>query len=193
MSGILVSALVFFGLGSIALGRSMEGYRFDESVRVGEVNLQLNGVGVRAVSIFKGYVAALYVPARTSDPDELLSERGPKRMALRMLLGADAATFSKALTGGLSRNSTSSELERISPQVAIFNDNLLIAKAVKPGDLVEIEYLPGTGTRLALNGKGFGRPVPGDDFYVAFLKIFIGRNVQDPQLKASLLGARHPT
>jgi hypothetical protein len=186
---IVLAALSLLPMASVG-ARTIEGYRFDESVRVGAVNLQLNGVGVRAVSVFKGYVAALYVPQRTSNAQLLLGETGPKRVALRMLLGADANTFIKALSSGMQHNSTDIELARLQGQIETFNNNLRQVPSVKPGDLVYVEFMPGSGTRVSLNGRLLGKPVPGDEFYVAFLKIFIGEKVQDPRLKAGLLGAR---
>ncbi len=178
------------GFPEAAWARTVEGYRFEENVRVGNVDLQLNGVGVRAVSIFKGYVAALYVPERSADPGRILAEAGPKRVRLRMLLGADAATFIKALNGGLTRNSSAADIDRLRNQIDRFNANLREGGAVKTGDLVDIEYLPGMGTRVALNGHALGESVPGSVFYDAFLKIFIGEKVQDLPLKAHLLGTR---
>ncbi|MGA2549045.1 MAG: chalcone isomerase family protein [Burkholderiaceae bacterium] len=173
--------------------RTVEGYRFDETARVGNSSLQLNGVGVRAVSIFKGYVAALYVVERSGSADVLVKEPGPKRLAMRMLLGADAHTFVKALTGGLERNSTSEERSHLQAEIDLFNSNLLEANAVKPGDLVYVEFVPGSGTHLLLNGRSLGTVVRGEAFYAAFLKIFIGQNVQDLALKQGLLGSRART
>jgi hypothetical protein len=170
--------------------RSVEGYLFDESVRQGGTLLRLNGVGVRGASVFKGYVAALYVPEKSGDAPWLIDQPGPKRLELRMLLGADAQLFIQAVHGGIQRTSSAGQIAELGASILAFDENLRRAGAVKPGDLVTIEYDPALGTHLALNGKAVGKAVAGAPFFAAFLRIFIGLHAQDPRLKADLLGAR---
>jgi len=173
-----------------ALARSVEGYSFDESVRQGGTLLRLNGVGVRGASVFKGYVAALYVPEKSGDALWLIDQPGPKRVQMRMLLGADAELFIKAVHGGIQRTSSAVQIAELGDAILAFDADLRRAGAVKPGDLVTIEYDPALGTHLALNGRAVGKAVAGAPFFAAFLRIFIGLHAQDPRLKADLLGAR---
>ena len=50
---------------------------------------------------------------------------------------------------------------------------------------------PGTvvpGTRLAIGGKQLGKDIPGEDFYNALLRIWIGDKPIQDNLKEALLG-----
>nr|MCU0951169.1 chalcone isomerase family protein [Burkholderiaceae bacterium] len=47
--------------------KEVEGFRFDNTLRLGGSDLVLNGVGVRRRFFIPVYVAGLYVPARSGD------------------------------------------------------------------------------------------------------------------------------
>ena len=47
----------------------------------------------------------------------------------------------------------------------------------------------GGATRLVVNGKAAGKPIAGEDFYKALLRIWIGDKPVQDDLKKSLLGA----
>jgi Chalcone isomerase-like len=59
---------------------------------------------------------------------------------------------------------------------------------VKKKDVLTIDWIPASGTVLSLNGSARGAAIPGEDFYAALLRIFIGDKVSDAELKAGLLG-----
>ena len=56
------------------------------------------------------------------------------------------------------------------------------------GDFVDLDWLPARGLVLSVNGKPRGEPFAGEAFYAAILKIFIGADPVDENLKAGLLG-----
>jgi hypothetical protein len=61
-------------------------------------------------------------------------------------------------------------------------------KEAKKGMAITLDWLPGTGTQMTVNGKPGGAPIAGEDFYRALLRIWLGpRPVQD-DLKKALLG-----
>jgi len=63
----------------------VEGARYDSSIALGGQPLLLNGVGVRKRLVFDIYVGGLYVTKRAARTEELVSQPGPKRVALRFL------------------------------------------------------------------------------------------------------------
>ncbi len=59
---------------------------------------------MRAVFIFRAYVAALYPGQKTSTPQEVLLQPGPKHLQLRMLMEIGAEDIKKALMDGMRKN-----------------------------------------------------------------------------------------
>ncbi|MFX7829058.1 chalcone isomerase family protein [Acinetobacter baumannii] len=41
---------------------------------------------------------------------------------------------------------------------------------------------------MTVNGKVWGKPIEGQDFYTAFLKVFLGSQDSDGRLRTRLLG-----
>jgi hypothetical protein len=56
------------------------------------------------------------------------------------------------------------------------------------GNVITLNYIPGTGTQLGLDGQSKGTPIPGEDFYRALLRIWLGEDPVDQSLKKALLG-----
>ncbi len=54
--------------------------------------------------------------------------------------------------------------------------------------MIDLDYLPETGTTVAVNGVAKGSPIAGADFYAAVLAIFVGARPVDGSLKKGLLG-----
>jgi hypothetical protein len=48
--------------------------------------------------------------------------------------------------------------------------------------------VPAAGTQLTVDGKPSGAPIPGEDFYRALLKIWLGEHPVQDDLKKALLG-----
>lgn len=170
-----------------------EGQDFADTLQLGGSTLALNGTGKRQVAIYPLYLAALYLPSKTSSPDAIYGQSGPKRLEMRIVipLVKDVSTqeFVKAINKGISRNSTEAEKAALDDRVKQFNAAISEVGRVKKGDLLVIDYVPAQGgTVLSVNGKVWGKPVEGHDFYTAFLKVFIGDHNSDAKLRAGLLG-----
>ena len=171
-----------------------EGQDFPDTLQLGGAALQLNGVGAKVfVMRYSAYLAALYLPHKASTPEAIYAQAGPKRIELRITipLVKDVSTqeFVKAINKGVSRNSTEAEKAAVAERVKQFNTAIGEVGRVKKGDLLRIDYLPDQGgTILSVNGKVWGQPIEGQDFYTAFLKVFIGDHNSDNRLRAGLLG-----
>lgn len=170
-----------------------EGQDFADTLPVGGGTLMLNGVGKRQVAIYPLYLAALYLPHKATTPDAIYAQTGPKRLEMRIVipLVKDVSTqeFVKAINKGVNRNSSESEKAAVAERVKQFNAAIAEVGRVKKGDLLHIDYTPDQGgTTLSVNGKVWGKPIEGQDFYTAFLKVFLGDNNSDARLRAGLLG-----
>lgn len=165
----------------------VEGQPFERRVTVAGTELRLNGTGVRAVAWFKGYAAGLYLVERATTAAKVVAMSGPKRLQMRMLYEVPAAEFLKAFDKGMVRNSNSEEVERLAERMARFGALITQTGQVRLGDVVDLDFDPRRGTLYRLNGTQRGEPIPGEDFYAALLRAFVGDRPYDKQLRAGLL------
>jgi hypothetical protein len=166
----------------------LEGVKLEPTAQVGGAALQLNGAGIRTRAIFKVYVAGLYVPQKSNNVATLLAQKGPRRMALTMLRNVDADSFAGPLNDGLKNNHSEAQLAGFKTQIEAMNAALKAVVEAKKGDVLHFEYVPDAGTRIMVNGQQKGAAIPGEDFYTAMLRIWLGDKPADGDLKKGLLG-----
>ncbi len=182
-------AVLALGMPAVGAGAAeIEGVRIDEATRVAGKELQLNGVGLRTVFNVKGYVAALYLPEKVRNAAVVLGAKGPKRLQIRPLREVEADTFVKALNEGMRENHTDVQLEKFADRLALLEQAMNQVGTARKGDVINFDYSPDSGTVIAINGTPRGRPIPGEDFYQAVLRIFLGDRPVDRDLKRGLLG-----
>lgn len=167
----------------------VEGARYETSVVLDGERLELNGVGVRKRFMFDIYAGGLYVTKRASRTEELVSQPGPKRVALRFLRDVDGDLFVNSLHNGLKANHSDAELAKWKAQVDALTRTIQTIALARRGDAVNFEYTPRDGTRVTVNGVTRGPLIPGADFYAAVLRVWLGETPADAGLKKGMLGA----
>jgi len=173
---------------AVAQAVELEGVKFEPTVQVGGAALQLNGAGIRTRAVFKVYAAGLYVPQKATSAATLLGQKGPRRVAIGMLRNVDADSFAGALNDGLKANLSEQQLAGFKSQIDALNANLKAVGEAKKGDLIHFEFTPEAGTRVLVNGQARGSAIPGDEFFAAVLRIWIGDKPVDASLKKALVG-----
>lgn len=186
----LFIATLFVSALTAAQAAEVAGVKLDDKLRLapGGPELVLNGAGIRTRAIFKVYVAGLYLPEKKGTTGEVLALAGPKRVAMTMLRDLGAQQLSEALAEGIRNNSTAAEQEALKARV---EELLAIMNALgeaKKGDAILLDFLPDSGTRVVVNGQPRGKPIAGDDFYRALLRIWLGDKPVDGDLKRGMLG-----
>lgn len=166
----------------------VEGARYDASVVLGGEPLVLNGVGVRKRFVFDIYVGGLYVPKKAARTEELVRQPGAKRVALRFLRDVEGELFVNSLHAGLKANHTEIELARWESQVETLTTTIKTIALARRGDTVYFDYTPQDGTRVSVNGVTRGPLIPGEDFYAAVLRVWLGETPADAGLKKGMLG-----
>ena len=164
------------------------GVRLEDSVALQGSRLQLNGHGVRYKAIFKVYAAGLYLSRKAGTTEEVLAAPGPKRLTLTMLREIDAAELGKLFTRGVEDNSPKAEMSRLVPGLIRMGQIFSDQKRLQSGDNVLLDWLPGTGLVVNINGRPQGEPFPESEFFNAMLRIWLGPNPADSRLKEALLG-----
>ena len=146
--------------------------------------LILNGAGIRTKFIFDIYIGSLYLEKTVHTAKEAYALHGEKRISMHFLY--KEVSKEKLINGwndGFENNLTSSELTKFKNQINQFNR---LFKTVKKGDVINLHYIPTTGTQVSLNSAVFGL-VDGDDFFKALLRIWLGDDPADNQLKDAML------
>jgi len=162
--------------------------KYEPTQTLGDSTVQLNGAGVRYKAVFKVYTAGLYLEKKASTPQEVASQRGPKRLSITMLREIDSTELGKLFSRGMEDNMDRAAFSRIVPGVLrmsqIFSDH----KKLQAGDQFMIDWIPGTGTVITVKGKVQGEPFKEPEFFNALMGIWLGNLTADFKLKDALLG-----
>ena len=167
----------------------VEGVKFDDTVKVGPGDTVLNGAGLRKKVFFKVYSIGLYLPQKQTTPTAVLAAKGPKRIAIVTLRDLTAEQFVDSLIEALTKNHDAATMTALKPRVDQFRKNMLSIGNAPEKSVVNLDWLPDSGTRLSFNGSAKGADIPSEDFYSALLRIWIGEEPAQADLKSLLLGA----
>ncbi|MDO8346275.1 MAG: chalcone isomerase family protein [Rugosibacter sp.] len=193
---LLAAELAFPSLALPATALRVEGVRFDASAKVGAGKTPpavLNGAGIRGVLFIKAYAIALYLPHPAVTVADALATTGAKRLQIVTLRKLTAKQFAESAVKGIRKNHDEAELAALNPRIELFRTTVLALGDVPTGTVIRLDWQPvavaGEGaTRLTVNGRQVGADVPGEDFYRALLRIWLGDKPADGALKAALLG-----
>lgn len=185
-----LSMLVSTSLPLAAYAQAVElaGVKYPPSAQVGNATLQLNGAGIRYKFVIKVYTAALYLGSKTQNVEAILSQPGPKRMHVVMLRDIDANELGKLFTRGMQNNAPKGEFSKFIPGTLMLAEIFSAQKKLKAGDSFFVDYMPGVGTTVLVNGKPTADPIKEPEFYSALLRIWLGERPADSALKDALLG-----
>ena len=161
------------------------GVKIGDTARVADTELSLTGAGLRKRFVFQVYAIGLYVQDRKADP---ISQPGPKRVQIHMLRDVGAEPFIDALVDGIKANHSEAEAKALAPRVKQLGAAIAEIKEAKKGMTIALDW-NGKATQLVVDGKPAGQPIPGEDFYRALLRIWLGDKPVQDDLKKSLLGA----
>ncbi len=187
-AGVCLTIVLTGALGGGVQAANLEGQQFDDTVVLDKRKLQLNGLGLRGVAWVKAFVAGLYVTTPSRDATQLLSDTGPRRLRLKIMLQAPSSELTKSLLRRVRRHEPPEVQARLAERLTLFAQQLDGLGELMPGDVVDMDYLPGKGLVLSRSGQVTGKPLMGDDLYRAILQIFVGEHAIDPRMRQGLLG-----
>jgi hypothetical protein len=183
MRRVLLTLLAAFALPLSAA--EVSGVKIDDKIRLGGSELALSGAGLRKRLFFNVYVIGLYVPDRKAD---LVTQPGVKRVAIHMLRDVGASQFVEALADGVNANHNEAESKALEPRVKELGAIMAEVKEAKKGMVIALDWTGG-GTQVVIDGRPAGKPIAGEDFYRALLRIWLGDKPVQDDLKKALIGA----
>lgn len=160
------------------------GVSHPDTAQVAGKTLVLNGLGVREATILNVdvYVAALYLPARTSNAQQILSSNDPKKLVLKFVRDVGRADVVNAWNEGFANNAGN-----VAPLRERINKlNSWMTDMPNRGTLA-FTYEPGVGVKVEVNGVNKGT-IAGEDFARALFSIWLGPKPPNAGLKRGLLG-----
>ena len=186
-------ALLFLGIAawlSVAQGAEVAGVTLPERIRVdaGGPELVLNGAGLRTRFFLNVYAAGLYLEQKSATPAAVLALAGPKRVTMHLLRDLSAQQILEAVHDGIDANNSPAERENLKPQLGAFDEVMGQLGPLKKNDVVTLDYLPGSGTVVTLNGLAKGKAIAGVPLYLALLRVWLGDDPVQEDLKRKLLG-----
>jgi len=184
--GQAAAILLAITLSASAEAREVAGVELDETARLAGMDtpLVLNGAGVRSKLFVKVYVAGLYLQQKTSSAETVLASPGAKRVHMHFIYSeVSAKKLRAAWSDGYRANHSDEELAPLAERIEQFNS---FFPDVKKGDEVDVDYVPGRGTLVWVNGDKRGE-IPGEDFHQATLHIWLGAKPASSGLKKALL------
>lgn len=165
-SGILA---VLLGVNAAAAAE-LDGVEIPDSAEVGGQSIPLNGVGLRKAFVFaKVYVAGLYLQTKTQDPAKAIDTDERKRITMHFVRELSHDQMNEGMQDGFEITAPHSLTKEKAELKGFFN------KPLKEGDVCNLDYVPGTGTTVTINGKEEGT-IPGTDFMRALWGIWLGAN-----------------
>ncbi len=193
--GIQIKKLLPLGLLALACAMPAQaveigGVKIDDAVTVGGKELKLNGAGMRAILFVKFYAIGLFLPEKKTTPADVQALAGPRRIALHIQREINSDEFGQLFITGMNKNSTKEEKAKVIAQTVKFGEMFSSMEPVKKGDVITLDWIPGTGTVAGLNGKKIGETMPDVAFYNAVLRIWLGEMPAQENVKRELLGGK---
>ena len=165
-----------------ASAREHVGVTLSDTATVADKAVQLNGVGLRSVLFIKVYVLGFWTESKVTTTAAALAG-GAWKVQLHLLRGLEPEKITDGIQTGFERNSAA-QVGALQARLDTFKT---FFAAVNKGDVIELAWEPGRGTVTRLNGKERG-VIDGKDFADALLKVWLGDDPVQEDMKAGMLG-----
>jgi hypothetical protein len=180
----MVSKYIFLALlSSFSLhAAEIAGINFNETLKLGNKDLVLNGLGLRQATIFKikAYAGALYLEKKSSDGEAISKSPEDKVVMMHFLRDVDQKkikeTYNESFENNCENNCAQLKptLEQMTSQ---FSD-------MKKGDILKFELTGKKVTALQNGVQKFQYESP--SFQEAILKLYLGKKPTDKDLQKGL-------
>lgn len=183
LSLLLLGALLFAAPASAA---ELAGVAMPDKIKVGDVELVLNGLGLREATMLKVdvYVGGLYLERPMTDAAEILDSEQVKRIQMHFVYKkVDASKIVKGWNEGIEAN-VADGLERYAKQMEQLNGWM---ETMVKGDSMTFTAIPGKGLLVEVKGAEKGL-IADDGFARDFWRIWLGPEPPNAGLKKGMLG-----
>ena len=180
---------LFFFIFSISTVSAIEvaGVQIEENISITGVDgvLKLNGAAIRSKFFFDIYVGALYLTEKNNNAQSILQKPQANRVLMHFLYGeVSKEKLVNAWLDGFEENTSADIYKQLTSRLTAFNKMFM---TLHKGDVVLLDYIPSTGTRVTIKGEVKGM-IKGEDFNRALLSVWLGKSPVTDSLKEGMLG-----
>ncbi len=174
-----ICALIFLSIGTV------NAVDLEKLFKQDDINLILNGQGVRDKFFIDLYVAGLYLKEKSSDFQKIINADEP--MNIRLHIVSSLITSQKMEDGTREgfKNSTNGNMEPIKEKIESFL--AVFREEIKENDIYDFLYIPQSGINIYKNSK-LKKTIKSLEFKKALFAIWIGENPAQDSLKKDILG-----
>lgn len=156
-----------------------------EQVNVNGSNLQLNGLAVHSELRQEWFLNGLYLSNKSDDPAEILNSPMIKRMQIKVL--ADQLPGRRLKRFWIERIKNNNEASLVLENAKGVRDLAdTLGQDFAAGDTINIDYLPGQGTVIQINGAVVN--TIDEDVFALMLNTWIGDRPPSSEFKDAILG-----
>jgi len=170
-----------------AAALEVDGVNVPDTYSAMGTELKLNGAGTRSKWFLDLYIGGLYVPSTIDDGQAIINADEPQAITLHIISGMITSDKMKTATMEGFENATGGDLSSIQDEVDAFLD--VFTDEIVDGDVFDLVYLPGEGTRVLKNGEARST-IEGFDFKKALFGIWLSDQPAQQDLKEKMLGQR---
>lgn len=147
--------------------------------------LTLNGLAAHWALGREYYIGSLYLPEKSNDPEAILAMNGLKRMEFKVTNEKwSPRRFAQMWNQAILINNKPEDLNAVSDAIIAFTglakDDLIY------GDHILIDYTPGEGSKISLNGSVMFA-TRHDSFFTLLLNTWVGRRPPSSDFKTAIL------
>lgn len=192
VAGTAASAFVLW-TPQVKAAVELEGVQIEETITAYGKKLVLNGIGLRKRGYFKADVTALYLPERRTTAEAVMKLDGLRRIQLNILREFTSSTISRIFIADFKQAATPDEFKRLISVVGQIGAVYANVKRVVKGDVVNLDWVPGTGWMAFHNNRPLqieGEPISAINnelAYQIYLRMYIGEAAPE-ELRNALLG-----
>lgn len=179
-----VVILTWIGFSTPVFAAEKSGVTLPDSVTVGGETLVLNGLGVREATLFNidVYVAGLYLPAKTSNAEQIINGDYAKQIHMHFVRDVDRDKITGAYEESFEdHGDLQAQAEKLKELTRWMRD-------IQEGETMTLTYEPGKGTSVSVGGALQGT-IRGFDFAQALWRVWLGAEPPNRGLKEGMLGA----
>jgi hypothetical protein len=175
----LLSTVIFY---SLCGAKVIENRNLPDSYTIGGKSLLLNGAGIRKKLFIKIYIGALYLPSKVKSAEVALASGYPGVIKMHFLYSKlEPQKIVETFAEGLKSNSPELSADKTQKFLSLFTYPL------SKDDVMDLVITDKNNVEVIYNGKKAGSAVS-DGLGTAVMKIFLGNNPADKDMKAKMLG-----
>lgn len=203
MKKIIITTLcLIFVITTISFAISTNGINILKSVKLENIELILNGVGLRKKFGFKAYFAGLYLPEKSRDQNKIINADEPQAIIMYWKRSADIKKIQMVFLKSLAVSAHVPEKKNYTMESDFGSQSKDIKKfvswvsktSVKKNHVWSFNYIPGRGLDVYVydtESNIFKGNIPGLEFKKILWGIWIADNqAVGDKMKNDMLGAR---